>query len=433
MPVIRPSRGTHVLIDRERLPLNAAAIVPAGGERTIFALPWLGQTPGRDDRQRLRGQPRAPAGRRGRRRVPAGGGQRVLRDGLRLRRRRRRLRRRAAADLDRRPEEERRHLAQGRALRDLVRHDHDHRRQAHDLAPDGEDGRSTGWSSASSARRPAAPTRSRSGTRSNPRELQVARRRARGARCSTSRAATATSPSGCWSCAWSGRSSARRSSRACPTCWSRRWSPRASSRRARCRTCCCGAPGWGCSRGGACSQDEGAVKRVAQVMGSELGWNRRQVKREAERWREAVDEEGLVTRPAGGRLRHEHALGGEHRVVGGGRAVLVCAAVEHPYLAELPDGAPAVGVGAGGERVHGGGDGAVRARGWPGVRCAGDREGVDEGLRGGGAGAARVGRVELVGDPHRQLRAQGAGVVGEVDVSRRRSGALGSARRRSRP
>jgi glycerol-3-phosphate dehydrogenase len=44
IPVIRPSRGTHVLIDRERLPLNAAAIVPAGGERTIFALPWLGQT-----------------------------------------------------------------------------------------------------------------------------------------------------------------------------------------------------------------------------------------------------------------------------------------------------------------------------------------------------------------------------------------------------
>jgi len=44
IPVIRPSRGTHVLIDRERLPLNAAAVVPAGAQRTIFALPWLGQT-----------------------------------------------------------------------------------------------------------------------------------------------------------------------------------------------------------------------------------------------------------------------------------------------------------------------------------------------------------------------------------------------------
>src|SRR4029450_9927992 len=44
IPVIRPSRGTHLLIDRERLTLNAAAIVPAGEDRTIFALPWLGQT-----------------------------------------------------------------------------------------------------------------------------------------------------------------------------------------------------------------------------------------------------------------------------------------------------------------------------------------------------------------------------------------------------
>jgi glycerol-3-phosphate dehydrogenase len=41
--------------------------------------------------------------------------------------------------------------------------------------------------------------------------------------------------------------------------------------------------------------DESAVRRVAHVMGSELGWNRRQVKREAERWREAVEEEQLVT------------------------------------------------------------------------------------------------------------------------------------------
>jgi glycerol-3-phosphate dehydrogenase len=44
VPVIRPSRGTHIVIDRSKLPLNAAAIVPAGGGRTIFALPWLGQS-----------------------------------------------------------------------------------------------------------------------------------------------------------------------------------------------------------------------------------------------------------------------------------------------------------------------------------------------------------------------------------------------------
>jgi glycerol-3-phosphate dehydrogenase len=44
VPVIRPSRGTHVTIAHETLPLVGGAIVPAGGGRTIFALPWLGRT-----------------------------------------------------------------------------------------------------------------------------------------------------------------------------------------------------------------------------------------------------------------------------------------------------------------------------------------------------------------------------------------------------
>jgi glycerol-3-phosphate dehydrogenase len=44
VPIIRPSRGTHILLDREQLPMNAAAVLPAGEQRTIFALPWLGQT-----------------------------------------------------------------------------------------------------------------------------------------------------------------------------------------------------------------------------------------------------------------------------------------------------------------------------------------------------------------------------------------------------
>ncbi len=42
LPRIRPSRGTHVTLSREALPLNGGAIVPAGAGRTIFALPWLG-------------------------------------------------------------------------------------------------------------------------------------------------------------------------------------------------------------------------------------------------------------------------------------------------------------------------------------------------------------------------------------------------------
>jgi glycerol-3-phosphate dehydrogenase len=43
LPHIRPSRGTHLVLDRADLPLTAGAIVPAGGGRTIFALPWLGR------------------------------------------------------------------------------------------------------------------------------------------------------------------------------------------------------------------------------------------------------------------------------------------------------------------------------------------------------------------------------------------------------
>jgi glycerol-3-phosphate dehydrogenase len=44
LPRIRPSRGTHITIRHDDLPLIGGAIVPAGGGRTIFALPWLGHT-----------------------------------------------------------------------------------------------------------------------------------------------------------------------------------------------------------------------------------------------------------------------------------------------------------------------------------------------------------------------------------------------------
>jgi len=44
VPRIRPSRGTHVTLSSDALPLAGGAIVPAGGGRTIFALPWLGST-----------------------------------------------------------------------------------------------------------------------------------------------------------------------------------------------------------------------------------------------------------------------------------------------------------------------------------------------------------------------------------------------------
>jgi glycerol-3-phosphate dehydrogenase len=44
LPHIRPSRGTHITLRFEDLPLVGGAIVPAGGGRSIFALPWLGRT-----------------------------------------------------------------------------------------------------------------------------------------------------------------------------------------------------------------------------------------------------------------------------------------------------------------------------------------------------------------------------------------------------
>jgi glycerol-3-phosphate dehydrogenase len=44
LPRIRPSRGTHVTLHHDDLPLVGGAIVPAGSGRSIFALPWLGHT-----------------------------------------------------------------------------------------------------------------------------------------------------------------------------------------------------------------------------------------------------------------------------------------------------------------------------------------------------------------------------------------------------
>src|SRR5205085_3259889 len=44
VPHIRPSRGTHITLPYDKLPLNAGAIVPVGDGRTIFTLPWLGRT-----------------------------------------------------------------------------------------------------------------------------------------------------------------------------------------------------------------------------------------------------------------------------------------------------------------------------------------------------------------------------------------------------
>ena len=44
VPTIAPSRGTHLTLSPEDLPLRAGAILPAGEGRSIFALPWLGRS-----------------------------------------------------------------------------------------------------------------------------------------------------------------------------------------------------------------------------------------------------------------------------------------------------------------------------------------------------------------------------------------------------
>jgi glycerol-3-phosphate dehydrogenase len=44
VPKIAPSRGTHITVAQDDLPLAAGAIVPAGEGRSIFALPWLGRS-----------------------------------------------------------------------------------------------------------------------------------------------------------------------------------------------------------------------------------------------------------------------------------------------------------------------------------------------------------------------------------------------------
>ncbi len=44
VPRIKPSRGTHVTVALDKLPAVSGAIVPSGGGRNIFVLPWLGRT-----------------------------------------------------------------------------------------------------------------------------------------------------------------------------------------------------------------------------------------------------------------------------------------------------------------------------------------------------------------------------------------------------
>ena len=80
VPRIKPSRGTHLLIDRDDLSTGDRRLHRPGRRGAGDLRPALVRAhPGRHHRQRLRGRHRASAPGRGGRRVPARRGQRLLR------------------------------------------------------------------------------------------------------------------------------------------------------------------------------------------------------------------------------------------------------------------------------------------------------------------------------------------------------------------
>ena len=163
--------ASHLVVDGAALPMSAGAIVPGRRGPHDLRAPVARPDADRHDghRPRRRHRPRAPVRRRDR--VPARRRQRVLRHVAERVRPGRCLRRRAAADLERRPREVGRHLAQGRAVRDLVAGWS--RSPAASSRPGGgwPSRPSTGSSSATARTRAASRTRSRSGWRSRPRIL----------------------------------------------------------------------------------------------------------------------------------------------------------------------------------------------------------------------------------------------------------------------
>ncbi len=249
MPRIRPSRGTHVMLRHEDLPLVGGAIVPAGGGRSIFALPWHGHTlvgttdndyeedgslahirPSTDDVDYLLAATNeffatdfGPGDLTG-----AFAGVRPLIS-------------------TRRPEEVGRHLAQGGAVRDLLGDDHDHRRQAHDVAADGED---DGRPARGARRARRAMPHPRDPARSGDRRRRAAARggRAGGLLPRARRALRPRRPRRARARSRARRTGSARSSRAARTCSRRSRSRPATSRRARSATCSCDAPAWGCCR-----------------------------------------------------------------------------------------------------------------------------------------------------------------------------------------
>ena len=145
-------------------------------------------------------------------------------------------------------------------------HDHDHRRQAHDLAADGEDDRRPARrarvprGALPHARDPARP----SGRPA--RRCRTRRRRRRALARAPGEPLRAVRRAGAGALRRDARARRGRSSRACPTCSSRRSSPRATSRRARSPDVLLRRTRLGLLAGRRLVEDRDAVERVAEVM-----------------------------------------------------------------------------------------------------------------------------------------------------------------------
>ena len=241
-----PAAGSHVILRREDLPLDAGAIVPVGDGRSIFALPWLGRTLIGTTDNNYEGDVEHVQPSLAGHRVPARRGQRVLRD----------VAGRATTS-----------TGAYAGVRPLISSGDS--RKSVDISRKAElyetssglititGGKLTTW------RRMArlvvdriverdgreAPCRTHEiplGAPVEPAALPrvdgvpegaYAMLAGRYGHAAERVLQTAAADPASWP---------RRSSPACPTCWPRRPSPPATSRRARSATCCCAAPGSGC-------------------------------------------------------------------------------------------------------------------------------------------------------------------------------------------
>ncbi len=283
VPRIAPSRGTHITLSTDDLPVgDAAFVVPAGEERTVMILPWYGRAMiGPTDNDYDGDIDHVP---------PSEYDIQYLLDAaneyleleLTHRPHHGRLRGGAPADLGRRPEEVGGHLAQGRAVRDLLGDADDHRRQAHHLAADGRDGRRPDRRArrapgrVADGRHPAGNARARRGPadqrhpargRRRPARLPLRARRAAGARpgrgrSGPGRADPAGHPDLLAEVVIAARDEQARSVADVLLRRTRLGLVAASELR-----------------------EAEPVARVAEVLGGELGWSKKRVRDEPEAWR----------------------------------------------------------------------------------------------------------------------------------------------------